>query len=144
MNLLIILVLFADAWMPLPAAANVRVHDGDTITVDFPGTPEVFGKDIGVRLLGIDTPELRDPDPVVRAYAFRARDYLTARVRVAKKLEVRQPSRDKYFRMGGVLIIDGIDVQKDLLNQGYAKPYDGGTKSPWTEADVMRLKPLNK
>lgn len=143
MSLLFCLLLLVETWTPLPSPTNIEVYDGDTITVDFRGTPAVFGKRIGVRLLGVDAPELRDPDPVVKAYALEARDYLVVRVKAAKRLEIKKPSRDKFFRMDGALFLDGVDVQQELIRRGYAKPYKGDKKSPWTAADVARLKQLN-
>lgn len=143
MNLLLCLALVGQTWAPLPPPANIRVHDGDTITVDFPGLPEVFGKNIGVRLLGIDTPELRDPNPIVKAYAYKAREYLILRVKAAKTLEIKAASRDKFFRMDGRLYLDDIDIQQELIARGYAKPYFGDKKSPWTVADVANMQPLN-
>lgn len=63
MYFLLLTLLLSD-----PQPINIIVHDGDTIYVDFPGVPAVLGKDLGVRLLGIDTPELRDPNPVIKAW----------------------------------------------------------------------------
>lgn len=130
-------------WPSLPQPTNIRVRDGDTLVADFPGIPAVFGKSLGIRLLGIDTPELRDPNPVVKAYALQARDYLVVRVRTAKRIEIRSPARDKFFRMNGAMFLDGVDIQQELLSRGYAKPYKGGTKIPWTEADVIQMQKLN-
>lgn len=49
----------------------VRVKDGDTIVV--------MGSDgeITVRLLGIDTPEMRDSRPIVKYFAERAMLFVT-------------------------------------------------------------------
>ena len=34
-------------------------YDGDSITFDIPNAPPIVGKNMVIRLLGIDTPELR-------------------------------------------------------------------------------------
>ena len=118
------------------APENIRVHDGDTIVVDLKGVHPVFGKDLGVRLLGIDAPEIHDKNETVRAWAERAKKYLEERVSKAGKVELTDPSRDKYFRLDAKVLLDGKDIQDEMLRKGFAKPYDGGTKSEWKPSDV--------
>jgi len=36
-----------------------RVYDGDTITVNVPQWPDIVGEEVGIRVRGIDTPEIR-------------------------------------------------------------------------------------
>lgn len=115
---------------------NVRVHDGDTIVVDLPGVHPVFGKDIGVRMVGIDSPEIHDKNPVVREWAEKARKYLSDRVSSSEKVELTELSRDKYFRLDAKVLLDGKDIQDEMLRKGFAKPYDGGTKSEWKLDDI--------
>ena len=54
----------------------VRVKDGDTIVV--------MGSDgeITVRLLGIDTPEMRDSRPIVKYFAERAMLFVTNKLNI--------------------------------------------------------------
>ena len=62
-------------------------YDGDTVTAVLPIQLMVPGVDAppapyckwSVRLLGIDTPEMRSPSPRVRALAVNARDWLRER-----------------------------------------------------------------
>ena len=131
--LLLCCVLLAS---PLPSPENIRTYDGDTIIVDFPTLPDVFGKDLPIRLAGIDTPEMHDPNPVVRAWAVQARNYLHKRITAAKSVTLSVSGRDKFFRLDAKVFVDGADVQAELLAKKYAKPYNGGTKQPWTPADV--------
>ena len=37
----------------------VEVYDGDTFKVDLPGMHALFGDDLSIRVLGIDTPEMK-------------------------------------------------------------------------------------
>lgn len=124
------------AVVPLPSPVNITVHDGDTLEVNLPGLPDVFGKELGIRLSGIDAPELHDPNPVVKKWAYEARDYLRIRISQSKVIILTSPSRDKYFRIDAKVILDGVDIQQELINKKYAKPYNGGTKSPWIPADI--------
>ena len=38
----------------------IKVRDGDTFVINIENVPDVFGKEIAVRIRGIDTPELND------------------------------------------------------------------------------------
>jgi endonuclease YncB( thermonuclease family) len=109
----------------------VRVHDGDTIIVDVPVFPAIIGDNILVRLSHIDTPEMTDKRPEVKTLAIKAREVLKQILHDAKKIELTELKRDKYFRINAIVIADGVNVQTTLINLELAKPYDGGKKSPW-------------
>ena len=114
---------------------NVRVYDGDTIKVDVEGWPDVVGKNIGVRIAGIDAPEMHDKDDRVRAWAIAARNHLNAEM-IGRRVELASIRRDKYFRILAQVLVNGRDVATDMLQHRYAKPYAGGTKTPWLASDV--------
>jgi len=109
----------------------VRVHDGDTIIVDVPVFPAIIGDNILVRLSHIDTPEMTDKRPEIKTLAIKAREVLKQILHDAKKIELTELKRDKYFRINAIVIADGVNVQTTLINLELAKPYDGGKKSPW-------------
>lgn len=109
----------------------VSVHDGDTIIVDVPVFPAIIGDHISIRLSNIDTPEMTDKRPEVKLLAIKAREVLKHLLQNARKIELIQLKRDKYFRINAIVIADGVNVQDTLLNLELAKPYDGGKKSPW-------------
>lgn len=106
-----------------PALRKGRVEwvaDGDTITVRLEETKEK------VRLVGIDTPELDDANPWWRALAERARDH--AKSRLLGKTVVLEPDalsadRDKYGRLLRYVILDGADVNEEMIREGYARAY---------------------
>jgi len=108
-----------------------HVHDGDTITVEIPEFPSIIGENIGIRLDGIDTPELTDKRQDIKSIALEAREYVRRRVSIAKKIEIDGLKRDKYFRIDAKVYIDGLLIQDELLKLKLAKPYDGGMKMPW-------------
>jgi len=120
-----------------------RVYDGDTITVNISGYPDIVGKKIGIRINGFDTPEMRDKDPIIKAFAIVVRDYLAAKIKVAKRIELKNIGRGKYFRIVADVYIDGVSVKDDLIKRGYAKPYDGNKKSIWTVDDVLKANKQN-
>ena len=82
----------------------------------------------GVRLVGIDSPELDDERPGYRDAAYAARDYARSRLggeTVTLETEPRQPDRDRYGRLLRYVILDdGTNVNEDFVRKGYAHVYD--------------------
>ncbi len=97
------------------------VYDGDTIAVVRGSTLEK------VRLLGIDTPETKDPRKPVQCFGKEASDrtkaLLTGR-RVRLELDPSQGERDRYDRvLAYIWRDDGLFINKTLLEDGYAHEY---------------------
>lgn len=116
----------ARAEAPLAQSAVVeQVVDGDTIRV------RAGGQRFTVRLIGVDTPELRDrDDPAAppEPYARAAADYTrTALGRRTVRLELEPGARlDRYGRtLAYVFLADGTFFNRVLLQQGYARLYRG-------------------
>jgi len=102
--------------------------------ISIPRMHPLFGDHIPVRLLGIDTPEIRGQCDKEKALAREARDFVRALLSGAKEIRLVEASREKYFRVLGRLIADGEDVSQALVNARLARAYDGGTKEPWCVA----------
>lgn len=111
----------------------LRVYDGDTLFVDIPNVPEVFGKNIGVRIAGVDAPEIRGRCESERRAAAEARDFVESSVREAARVDLTNVRRDKYFRILADVVADGVNISEALLARGYAYAYDGGTKASWCD-----------
>jgi len=108
-----------------PRLVKVRVtsvQDGDTITV------RVDGRSEKVRLVGIDSPEMKDERPGYREAAIAARDYARSRLKgktVTLEPDGRQDDRDKYARLLRYVILgDGTNFNEELVRKGYARVYD--------------------
>ena len=54
----------------------IKVRDGDTFMINIPNIPDVFGKNIAVRIRGIDTPELNDSREEIRKISIQAKEEL--------------------------------------------------------------------
>lgn len=136
-TLFVTLLLFttAKASQVIEVFANVdyvRAYDGDTITVNIPRLPAVFGERIGIRVRGVDTPEIRAKCDNEKYLAIRARNYVRNLLENATKIDLINPERGKYFRIVADVRYDGADLKDSLLEMGYAVRYDGGRKSnPW-------------
>lgn len=105
-----------------------RVYDGDTFFVTIPGAPDLLGANLGVRITGIDTPELSDTRKCMKKEAALARDVLASTLS-GKQVDLNFCFRDKFYRLNcSVRIHDGIDLGELMLRLDHAVPYSGGTK----------------
>lgn len=135
--ILVCLVCFLSVYAQDKMYGKVRVskvmsiYDGDTFKVTISSWPSIAGDNIGVRVKGIDCPEMRDDDPKVKELAQQAKQYTVKRLREGKIIWLKNIQRDKYFRILADVEIDGKDLGKELLEKSLAKPYDGGTKEEW-------------
>lgn len=110
-------------------AVVVSVYDGDSLFVTIADWPSVAGERIGVRLYGIDTPEMKDKNPTLRAKAVEARDFVRKLLdKQGKDVILVNVRRDKYFRLLADVQVKGESISKMLLEQKLAKEYYGGTK----------------
>lgn len=115
----------------------ISVYDGDTMTIQIPLLPDVFGANLSVRILGIDTPEIRSTCELntqrikETEFAKQVRDYLIAKIAQSQRVVLTDLGRDKYFRLLATVTIDGVALSDELIAKGMAVPYDGGTKDSW-------------
>ena len=110
----------------------VEVYDGDTFKIDLPSQHPLFGDDISVLVLGIDTPELRGTSDEVKALAYKANNRTQELLSDAKTIELKNPQRDKYFRIVEEVWIDGESLGEKLKSEGLTKEYDGeGERPEW-------------
>ena len=122
----------------------IRNYDGDTITVNIPDWPAIVGKKISIRVAKIDTPEKRDKNPDIKAMAKTAQRLVENLCKRAKKLELRNIQRGKYFRLVADVYADNKSIADLLIKNGLAKIYDGGKKNVWTQADVNKYNKRDK
>lgn len=106
-------------------AQVTNVVDGDTIDV------LIDGREVRIRLIGIDTPETVHPtDPVEcfgREASTFARELLTNQ-RVLLEADPSQGEQDRYGRLlRYVWLSDGRLVNQELIAQGYAFEYTYNT-----------------
>lgn len=127
--LVILFILFQYAYCDtITDFTIIKVRDGDTFMIDIPNVPDVFGKNIAVRIRGIDTPELNDRREEIREISIRAKEELEKLLLNAKEITLYNLGRDKYFRLLASVKADDIDVAEYLIKRGLAKRYNGGKK----------------
>jgi endonuclease YncB( thermonuclease family) len=108
-----------------------RVYDGDTFYAGINDWPPIIGDYIGIRVAGIDTPEMRDKRPRIKNLARKARALADSALTNAQKVELRAIRRGKYFRIVADVYCDGHSLADLLLAAGLAHPYSGGKKISW-------------
>ncbi len=125
MRLLSLCILFVfDLHFAAQAAPlQVRVqsiHDGDTLTA----VGVADGERYKVRLMGVDTPEVDFNNQSQGEAAIIARDLLRELAPVGSVVSLSEDSeKDKHGRILGRIIVDGKDVNKEILRQGWGYIY---------------------
>lgn len=109
----------------------IEVYDGDTFKVELPNVHKIFGHKIGVRINGIDSPEIKTKDSVEKEHALKAKSFAEEKL-LNKTITLKNPKRDKYFRiLANVELEDGEDYSKLILEKGLAREYHGEHKDKW-------------
>ena len=75
----------------------INVYDGDTFRVDIDELSDIVGKNIAIRVLGIDTPEIKGKCKKEIKLAIRARDFTRTFLKKDSKIKLSNLKRDKYF-----------------------------------------------
>jgi len=109
----------------------ISVYDGDTFRVDIDALPEIVGKNIAIRILGIDTPEIQGKCEQEKLLAIKARDLARDYLNNAKSIHLKNLSRGKYFRLLADVFVDDFNLADALLEKGLAVKYSGKKKSSW-------------
>ena len=108
----LLLLLFI---IPAPAETAhegkvVKVVDGDTLTI------LVDNQQHKIRLSDIDTPERKQP------FGTRAKQALSD-LAFGKQARIVEVTMDRYGRIVGRVYVDGTDVNRELVAQGFAWVY---------------------
>ena len=134
---IIILCLFTIIIIPLRAQEAVvineviNVYDGDTFRVNIDEFPPIIGENIAIRILGIDTPEIKGNCQQERQLAIKARDFTRKYLNSGSVISLTELKRDKYFRILANVYIDGKNLGDALLMQNLAVVYLGKKKFNW-------------
>ena len=127
-GILVLLLLLSPSLSALdfvyPAKVE-RVIDGDTIVVDLQLGLGVVLDDQYIRFYGIDAWETRGEE---REKGLEAKEYLEERLSKGKiEIEIRpewgQHGKGSFGRWLGVVYVDGVNVNAELVEKGYAEEY---------------------
>lgn len=109
----------------------VHIADGDTLTILIAGKEQVK-----IRLAGIDTPEKAQP------FGNKAKQALAA-LAFQQYVTVDVETKDRYGRTVGKVIVNGIEVNAELVRQGMAwvyRKYTNDQKLYALEAEAKQAK----
>ena len=98
----------------------ISIYDGDTFRVDIDSLPPIVGKNIPIRLNGVDTPEIRGMCKYEKDLALKARDFVRNKLANAKEIRLTKLQRGKYFRVVADVMIDGVSLEQELLDNKLA------------------------
>ena len=129
LNTLLISSTFA--YKDVKISKVISIYDGDTLRVNIDSFPDIVGKNIRIRIKGIDAPEIKGKCQKEIDLAIMARDYLRNAINQSSQIELRNIERGKYFRIVGELYIDGENISKSLIKEKLAYIYHGGKKRSW-------------
>lgn len=96
----------------------VRVVDGDTFDIDEPDGKYSHTR---IRMLGLDTPETVKPNTPPQHYGPEASEHLKELLKGRTvTVELDDPAtRDKYHRLLAYVMLDGQNVNLDMVGDGY-------------------------
>lgn len=89
----------------------VNISDGDTITL-----LDKNNQQYKIRLYGIDAPESK------QAYGQQAKHFLSSLI-ANKEVKVLVLDKDKYQRMVAKVFLEDLDINKEMVKNGYAHAY---------------------
>ncbi|MFH7326439.1 thermonuclease family protein [Desulfurivibrio sp. C05AmB] len=132
-----VLALLLATWLALVASAQAdtwqarvtNISDGDTITVITPA-----GQQERIRFYGIDAPESGQP------FGRASTDHVKKVIGDAGfQVEIAEIDRDRYGRIVGMVIVNGLNLNRDLVRVGLAWVYPQYCKRPecreWRELE---------
>lgn len=111
----------------------VKVSDGDTFEVHINGNTE------RIRMIGVDTPETKDPRRPIQCFGEVASVYTKKRLggqSVRLEADPTNSNRDKYDRLlRYVYLSDGSLYNAEIIREGYAFAY---SVYPFTKLEEFR------
>ena len=124
---------------------DIEVEDADTILLH---PKSGIGKTVSIRMTGIDAPEISHPEEKMAALRFdqsqpygeEARDRLKEMIENSSSIEVvYDPKDDTYGRQLGVVVGDGLNLNTQLVREGWVKSLPFGK----TNEDIISRYRLN-
>lgn len=112
--------------LPVTRGKVVNIYDGDTITLAFCLNGKLYRTQ--VRLLGIDTAEMKGSSDVEKFAARQAKNALLEKI-MNQTVDLRRVGTEKYGRLLAEVWLGDENICKWMLAQGHAVPYEGGAKT---------------
>ena len=117
--------------VPTVSALVTDAYDGDTLTIAAAIWPDLTWTG-NVRVLGVDSPEIRGLCELERAWAILARDYVRSLL-IDESVVLTEVENDRYGGrvLAHVHLESGDNLADLLIAHGFGREYDGGERQGW-------------
>ena len=117
----------------VPAVVDYH-FDGDTFSAGVMLDADVQIT-VRVRLINIDTPEMNGKCAAEKIMAQNAKDLLVTLIPRGTTVDLQNIKDDKYLGRinANVILSDGRDLGRIMIDSGLARPYSGGKRQSWCE-----------
>ena len=112
------------------ACKVLRVVDGDTIDVNIDLGFNIWHRG-RVRMAGIDTPESRTRNLEEKKLGLASKARLKALLKGQKVSIQCTKEKGKFGRILADVMVGDTNINKQLIDEGHAREYQGGKKIPW-------------
>lgn len=113
-------------------ATVISVYDGDTFTVEAENWPGHWVH-IKIRVLGMDTPEIKTKCKSEKAMGYVTRDFAADVLGDQVILKNIKLGSFAGRVLADVYLIDGRSFADVMISNGLARVYDGGKREGWCE-----------
>lgn len=110
-----------------------QVYDGDSFKVNINSWPAIIGKEMIIRVKGVDAPEIAGKCEKEVLMAKLARQHTANLIEKSFRVELKNIQRDQYFRILADVYVDRTHLGNSLLTNKLAVPYSGGPKHNWCQ-----------
>lgn len=120
-----------DVARAVPAVVDYH-FDGDTFSAGVMLDTDVQIT-VRVRLINIDTPEMNGKCTAEKIMAQNAKDLLATLIPRGTTVDLQNIKDDKYLGRinANVILPDGRDLGRIMIDSGLARPYSGGKRAGW-------------
>lgn len=101
-----------------------RVYDGDTFFVDLPRLHKILRHDMGIRVKGVNTPELRAKSEYEKQMAKKAKEFTISALINARKVDLKNCEKGKYFRLVCDVFYDDASLARELIARNLGVVYE--------------------
>ena len=110
-----------------------RCIDGDTLKVKNNALPDIFGRNLSIRVRGLDTPELRGKCSHEKKLAVRSKDFCSFLMKNAENIEFKNLERGKFFRVVADVHIDSKNYANQMIFNDHGRVYSNTKKNNWCD-----------
>ncbi|PSV56520.1 thermonuclease family protein [Photobacterium sp. GB-3] len=106
-------------------ATILKIQEPDILKVDIPTFPDITGRNVYVRMLGVDAPSINGVCDEEKLLAMKALTYINSRLKtIPTRIALTNMWRGNNFIYHADVLVNGSSLGEELVIQGYAKRID--------------------